>query len=308
MNNSNRTGHAADGRPAAKPVNGMKVDLSEMKNDEASQRELLIHRLVNNELTFSERREVLLKAESWDNGWREIALAFVEEQVLSNAFSCPKRAMDHSDFTAPKEDGVVDHVGRIVAQSSATPPVFAAEQAECDLAVIRPSQRKRFSPLAHPRMVMAATILLSVALGAILTHAYLERVGPGLFATRTEVADRQTEMSQPNVNDAVAMSDKLSVSQPEGLANSISQPMVAASHEVVRFLDQDSGAVLDIPLIDLQSLVQFPEFQYAEDLASQLKTSGYRLEPQVEYLTGSTANEKDVVIPVRRFSIKPAMY
>lgn len=58
-----------------------------MNTFEFPQREILIERLVNNELSAVERSRLLVDTENHENGWRQIALAFVESQVLHESLN-----------------------------------------------------------------------------------------------------------------------------------------------------------------------------------------------------------------------------
>ena len=74
-----------------------------MNDKNQMDRDLLIERLINQELSDSQRTELLNAVENWDDGWRNIALAFVENQVLSQALEGIDRDATSEEIRASGE-------------------------------------------------------------------------------------------------------------------------------------------------------------------------------------------------------------
>ena len=125
----------------------------EMSKQDIPERELVIERLVQGELSDRQRSELVQAVEHWQDGWRDIARAFIEHQVIQQAFSANGSDTSHRWQTA------VD----------TAPPVKKPEMLK--------SKKKKsgFNPWA-----MAACILVSLVGGLLIgSNLASSLIGPG---------------------------------------------------------------------------------------------------------------------------------
>lgn len=69
--------------------------------------ELVIMRLVDGEVTGAERMEILQRLEQQPGGWRECALAFLEDQVWKQAMALPSASVADAEVVALPTAAVV---------------------------------------------------------------------------------------------------------------------------------------------------------------------------------------------------------
>ncbi len=233
----------------------------------------ILDRLVDDELSESQRTELLNSLDQEPDGWRSCALAFLEAQ-------CWKKELGGIRQSVP------------AAQS----PVLSA---------VAPSAlplKRRSSPFGLPGTLaaMAATFLLALGAGVWWQHSGNRltgffAAGPNQVASKT--GDNSTTM-QSGSQTAVAQTDL----QPKN---------ASAPWQWVRLSpagSNDSGESVRLPAlerdrIDQQWLQSLPS-PIPESVVQALERSGYQVQTQQELMPMPLKDGRQLVVPVDKVQLQ----
>ena len=214
------------------------------------QTEINIQRLVDNELTETERIDLLRQADQHPHLWKEISLAMVEDRIWS---------------------GVVAETGRIES------PISGAGTEK----PVPRSEMPRWQWLGAQLMMTAAAAMLVFTL-AIRWNQPPVAPGPG----------------SPSAGPVAAQSGR---SDPGPASNE----RLAVNREPWQLQVNDQ---VQVPLYSdpAQALEQWKQSNGQMDAEFQrlLLRAGYRMMPEVDYMTGNAADGRSFVVPIRQFRVR----
>lgn len=228
-----------------------------------------MQRLVDGELVYVEIRQLMQAAENNPELWRQIAAAFVEDQIWRAEFA--------------------DEAGTCEAESTATPAL---------------ASRPPAGPAGHMNGVrwlsMAAMLTLAVTVGFL--------GGRGDFSSRPRLLDPDgvagTNRSVPDVTSPAA---PIALAQNE-TRNNTPQINPAFYHMQLedpqgnRYLDSE------IPLYPVNQSTDLRRLgpgTIPREVQEQARNSGYQVQQDVRYVSGQLNDGRRFIIPIRNYRFSP---
>ncbi len=233
---------------------------------DVSQHELLMNRLVCNELAVDERARFLQEVVQTKNGWREIALAFLEEQSIGNAVGSTQESL------------ALPRAAEFLNRRSEVPPSEKKPSAP------DPNETESTHRAFNSIWVTAASVLVSLAIGVM--------IGNSLFQSRSAVA-----VSQPAIPDAA--DDKSPASTPPYLGKTM-----PVAHSTLKFPHHGTDLTTDVPLFELENWNEQWDNLIPEEVKMALYEGGYRIEPSTRFVRGRLDDERDLLVPVHQLTLK----
>jgi hypothetical protein len=223
-------------------------------------------RLVDDELTEEERRELLGRLDDEPGGWRRCALAFLEAQ-------CWKQALG----------GIFDD------REEAHKPTVAANP-----------QRSPWAGRLRLISAMAASFLVALWVGSMSYRMWPGQTGgiaaPGQYAQNQVEAHRMPLPDQPESRLAVASPDRTTTSNPWQLVTVSAPSGQGASQPVMRV------PAIERKNIDEQWLQNVPS-AIPDDVARALARTGHQIQQRRELLPVPMNDGRRLVVPVDKVDI-----
>ncbi len=283
--------------PIESGTNGQHRPLN--RRSDLTKREILIQRLVNNEMSFDERIQMLASIDRWQDGWRELALAFVEEQAFASAM-CEQ---------SPDREQIQSHRPVAIHEKGSRPDACStANGGECiELESRATGRHRRFSGF-----YFAATVLISLSIGMLVSQSAI------VVYSRVTADQGNMDIHPDNASGTdhvVQATDSLRLPQQQADLDmgfpgrtpeerDVARSRVPVAHSTLKFPNAETGETTDVPLIDLESLFGFAEPNISREFVETLHDGGYRLEPHTHFVRGQLSDQREVVVPVRQWSLK----
>lgn len=239
--------------------------------------ELHIDRMVDGELSAKEQRELLLACET-DDRWRELALAYVESQVLGNALG---------ESTFLMADAVSDETP--IAKGEPIPSESAQPTEREQRAGVHERRGSHAAPRHWHTLSLAAAVLISLGIGSGLGW-WWQGVNPG---TPSNVAE---SLSEPNKTQLAQGSNQ--------------QPSGKSAVETMPFWVTDSNGSelrqVALPLVNASDLgpnwqQELRQPDLPPDLVEELRDRGMKLRQQRTMIRARRADGRLVLVPIDYF-------
>ncbi len=259
--------------------------------------ELQLQRLVDGELSPLQVQQMLTDAKVSPNQWQEIAVGFVENQIWNRAFENDVHTMNSNASEPNSTVGSLLKKGSVASEAKRVAPIQSGT---------RESKLESNRATGFSWLVMAASLIVAATIGYMLNQIQ-SRSLPG-----SSIADTHSIESNP----LLAANSEPRESDP-GLSNvdpiDHSQITQADYHlevpqEKIGELDV-AGPVAQVPLIsvrnarDLRNLNLLNERQsspaISQEVLDRLAGFGYRLQQDVEFMSGRLNDGRSFVVPVR---------
>ena len=255
-----------------------------MKN--LNKREIMIQRLVSNELTMLERASFLAEVKQYENGWQEIALAFIEEQVFSNACNDDRQSSSgllQQSVQVEQVDVCWENCGHLSSLPSR--------------AISRTTNAQK-GTWRVPPWIFAASVLISLLGGMLISDSIHGIFSQAVAERSSEIPSQDTHFENERQNDTATLEEQ----ESDHLA-ARENPLLV-SHSTLKFPNPETGETTEIPMFDLESLFGFAEPSIPQELLETLHHGGFRLEPKTHFVHGQLPDHREVVVPVRQWSLQ----
>lgn len=232
-------------------------------------------RLIDGEMSHSERAELLNGLDKDPNQWKALAMGLLEELVWIQQF--PKSLEDKQETDTP------------LAQTQISPVDRSDNLLPQDKTITGRWGAREFGALAT-----AAVLFLAfgwfVGRFASLSNSQTTQE-PGLYTAA------KPPVGQELRNPAMLPQGWTSDSLPKGRNNSRKEVLVDDhyAHEI---------PLLDAKEVDPKLLLANEALEFAK-LNQQLKRKGYQLDVQPQYFSGKLDDGRKVLVPVHNVSLKP---
>lgn len=248
---------------------------------------LTIQRIVDGEYRPDELRVWVDQADASSERWRELALAFLENQAWSDSFR--SRAIAGTEIT----ERITEHLsnGGDSNPSNEPAPLVGPPTAP-NQSLARPT---RWS-LSGGWGVLASAAAVALILFAL--NAWPGNNDPGESGRVSNVATQPADQP-PALNRAD--------SSPQPVHDPTSLVAYRPDYRMKLLDDQGQPAGSDIPLFTEQSARKIgytvAPTPIPDELRQQWARSGYRVQQDVDYLTGKLDGSRQFVVPVRTTSV-----
>ncbi|HMP80140.1 MAG TPA: hypothetical protein PKD54_11860 [Pirellulaceae bacterium] len=244
-----------------------------MKNEKW---DLELQRLVDGELTRPRIRDMLGQAESQPDLWRELALAFVEQQVIGRELTA--FVGESPDCEAALQHA--DDIGTEVATET------------------RSMSSARFAPWGITRnghlgwLAAVASFVLMLPLGFWLGS---QRVQPPQLSYQ----------EGPKLTNPIATLPVVESTVDDHQPSSIDRIERALVPYKMQLVSGDGEPLMgeEIPLIPqtlaVEMGIQLRRIEIPEDVQYEWRQGGFELQPRVRYLVGRLGDGREVVVPVQ---------
>jgi hypothetical protein len=239
--------------------------------------ETRLQRLVDGALNEYERQEFLVGLEGQPELWREVALAFVEEQIWQREIA----GLQHGDEQRRPAEENIPAGGRRVS-----PGLPAASRRDA----------------AAGRRSWVTVLALSVSLFAMLAAGF--QLGGWRSRSQNVAAPVVEQLGGDDSRTGTRSVDSPDSETPgsswRGADNLASDYRIVWPHE--------EGQVVEMPLIE-ESQFDTNSWEHGdpmivEELNKRLRRRGYRADWQTEYLTGRLDDGRQLVVPYRTVSLR----
>lgn len=237
--------------------------------------ELTMMRLVDGELTASERIKVLQRLESQTEGWRDCALAFVEDQAWRQAMTTNADASE----TAIRS-GHTNTMGTLVTTK---------ERSTGDSRLSQPPQSQSNSGMTW--LAIAAAMLLAFGAGSWTNSGNRSRVADGKSMNVPVNVAANDEQPRFDVADGNDMDHN-----PNQLA-----PEIAA-------MAQDNGIVQDKAVMILDRDFWNHESSIPKDFREKVEALGAKIERSRGLMPVRTNDGRDWIVPYEDVRVVPVNY
>ncbi len=234
-----------------------------------NQHQHTIQRLVDNELGESEVAKFLQLADQNPELWRQISLAFVEDQAWSSFMNSPlaDKVSEKADWQVGQNDGV------------GTEPTSLPRPAKSNPVSSSQTTWSKFGP----QLLMTAAAVLFVLTLALRFNPVESSPGP--------------TPDHPFSGDIAKNDDSSSIA-------SLGHEQAKLASEQVPYRLQTGD--VEIPIYEDQQLLQTElqrMTQLTPDIVLQLRNAGYSVSPQISYIGGQLPDGRQIVMPVQQFQI-----
>lgn len=264
---------------------------------------ILLQRLIDGELELNQVQQLVKEADLSSVQWREIAVAMIEDRIWQSTFSASR-----------------DNVDSIV--NAARPTIPSPEREP--VAPIKPSNERGTSKSGSAdsgtfdgdrwqsssfRYLLAASLLLAVGIGYLI-HGMLD----------SSSLNRGQSIAIPNdpipldPGSAIASNSPSIGSNPGSMITQTSyRPQYHVEMPSERLLpDQNIGPVDPVPLYSVRNSSDFRAFQQRQaktaidpELVKRLSESGFRMQEDIEFISGNVNDDESFIIPIRTIRIVP---
>lgn len=264
--------------------------------------DMMFDRLVDNEMTEKERRDLLLLLDSEPDGWRRLALAFLEAQMWQEAMELPMPAVEEGPAvpaTSPSETADDPQVEiEADVEETTTSEVEGIAQTPADKP--RPfhrSLRSRWAHRAQTVAAMAASFLIALGIGSFWNQRGLPVPGGPTDQPGVESSDPS---GAPTTGDQMASTDPSSHStgkQPWQLVE-MSGPVGPGGTNRTVYLP-----AVERPGIDEEWVQSLPP-TVPDDVRQSLYRTGHQISEQRELVPIMTDDGRQVVVPIDRVNVR----
>jgi hypothetical protein len=240
-------------------------------------RELRIQRCIDGELPEAAQQELLSELDGTPDGWKQLALAFVERQVWMQA--CTTLASD----------------------------------AECGAS--KPQTKNRSTTKNHSasfRWTAVAGLLVALGVGFSTGHRFGRRPSEGLLVRQTDGTSSSAEAASPSV--AIADSDSSGATSPRIISGRptraipvSNRPLYPASGMLELPVSDSSEQSLQIPVYERSTLPDASRVNPAmltEEQQRRLERLGYRLDRRQQLITVPLEDGSQIVVPVETLGVR----
>ena len=226
-----------------------------------------MQKLIDGELDLPATRQLLTSLDAKSDQWRRIATAFVEDRIWQRSFQQLEQESNPSKIDPPKPE--------------------TAAKANLD--------RTSTSASFPSWLALAAGLLLAAGVG------YFARSGLSL----------NRSADQSNLGNSIAKSS-VAVGSPDDRVNTKDVTLTDLTPEYELELTDAMGiGKSSVPIYSARRLNQLPQSQRnvfaatgpSEQDIQQLRQSGYRLQQDVDYLSGRLKDGRTFVVPVQTINL-----
>lgn len=251
-------------------------------NDSASVTPSEIDRLVDGELAESEQRSLLERLEDTPDGWRQLALAYVEASVWRNHFSAIEIASDNTTSLT------------CVAQSSARTSVDDGRS--ISVRTIRSSRT------GTNRTFFAVMVMIVFGLGVWFGKSRSDSQGQPMPIADNSVPHETGTTGPQSLRSESPTSATDSASPP--IPESVQVVYSDGQSDVLRVLDVPLSAAIPLRSTDqLNQLWSHRESAIPAELRSELEKAGHQIHESRDFWPAQLPDGRPVVIPVSQIHV-----
>jgi hypothetical protein len=248
----------------------------------------LLDRMVDGEIDDRQQREVLARLDDEPDGWRRLALAFVEAQVWRNELRCEADA--HGAASSP-----------VASSPTASSPTGIA--APLPVTVPRgPSIQRPDVPRWNRALAIAASILVAFTLG-LVSRGYWPRGGIE-NGIRPSSGD-QGALFDGELAEGAQIGEMtaapLAAGDGRGRASAHGQP-------TIRLAVQGRESSIDLPLVDAADVdprwLNSPPTAVPRHVQTALERTGYRVQQQRQIVPIDLEDGRKVFVPVDQIEVQ----
>lgn len=230
-----------------------------------------LQRLVDGEMSTAERCEFLESLDASPDAWRSVALAFIEEQILSREIAGACASLPGTAHLP------IDRARQVVPSLAKGGPGGVATKSE-----VQKTARIQTSPrLSYAITVACAAIALCTG-----------------FLWGSAVPSGGANVPPHGITHKEAEPHRAQSVPGDGIPQHRVQFMVG---------EGDDAHVVEVPAYtedELRALAAPTKGEIAVQLANQqLRRLGYRLEPQTQFLTGKLKDGRELMFPVQTMTV-----
>jgi len=269
--------------------------------------DLRFDRLVDGEMSDTERRHFLASLDDEPGGWRRCAMAFLEDQAWRE--SMPDVAL---------------HAGMARVESSSSAPVQQGTKVELPVTLSDDSRDRNASGWGRSLaffMAMAACCLLAFFLGSQFRMRSTpdgNRSAPlagSLTGMNDEVAVEASPIETGRVkispdemgSDEMGSGEMGSDATPRDMHEHRSPDDLVPWGEATFVVDDDAGHEVEVPVFDLDQEAQLALLENStaalDDLRSQLQRRGFDVQRTVQWSPVEMGDGQQMYVPVGDFEI-----
>ena len=270
--------------------------------------ELRLQRLVDGAMDEAQKKSFLATIESHPQWWRDVALAYIEEDILDDLLG-PEYDVDCDDR--------VGNASELKEMAFGVPPIAEPKAMK--------KSRGNKARWTQQIILIAASLSLALLLGVRVGQW---RDGATVAPSSANLVNSENQLDRPDqlvgeqnrarVPELIQQSDRVVVDdrplREEDTRNPMNGDRLQAnpldSPEHLRFVygDGPSRESVVVPVVDESrsqpTVWQRPSMDEFEQINRELESFGYCIDWQTEYLGGELSGGRRVVVPVQAMSLR----